>query len=169
MVRHLFLWAGFCLAALPAWAQPTPDSLLAQIDSQVWIPFVESYNSGDTEAFMALHAPQVLRIPQDEQSIFPYDAYREQVQQANDQSRKEHIHRSIEIRFETRIATETHALETGYYCVRSGPTGTEWEFYGYFTVAMQQIAGRWRIILDTDTERHATKEAFFQATPLQME
>lgn len=51
------------------------QSAQADINAQVWIPFLEAYQKGDAALFMSVHSAEVLRVPQDDQKILRYEDY----------------------------------------------------------------------------------------------
>ncbi|HMG94194.1 MAG TPA: hypothetical protein VK589_29245 [Chryseolinea sp.] len=86
-----------------------------EINDQVWKPFIESFNSFDTNRFMAVHSRDVVRSPRDAKVLLSWDEYFKQ-QQAGDKKQKENgSTRLIELRFTERIANPKQAIDVGIY------------------------------------------------------
>lgn len=140
-----------------------------EINDQVWRPFIESFNSFDTNGFMAVHSRDVARSPRDANVLFSWDEYFKQ-QQAGDKKQKENGHtRQIELRFTERIANPKQAIDVGVYktTVRN-KEGKASSFYGRFHVVLRKEGSEWKILVDTDSSEGntITEEDFMAARPL---
>ena len=58
-----------------------------EINDQVWRPFIASFNSFDTDGFMAVHSRDLVRSPRDAKVLLSWDEYFKQ-QQAGDKRRE---------------------------------------------------------------------------------
>lgn len=139
------------------------DSLQQQINEQVWKPFIQSYNSFDTDGYMAVHSKELTRVLQDDNRVWNYTQYLESIKRGNDYGRLKNDKRKIELRFTQRIAGAGRAFEVGYYKVVVNDSQM---FYGKFHVLMRVENGRWKILMDADTKTNATESTFQSEKPL---
>ena len=131
-----------------------------EINEQVWLPFIESYGSNNSEAFMALHSKDLVRVTVDNKVIQLFDSYKYSTERGNSNRKNLNIKPSIEFRFVQRIANDQAAYEVGYYKVTSNePTGVSY-FYGKFTVVLRKESGKWKITLDSDSSEGITESVF---------
>jgi ketosteroid isomerase-like protein len=131
-----------------------------EINEQVWLPFIESYGSNNSEAFMALHSKDLVRVIVDNKTIQLFDSYKYSIERGNSNRKNLNIKPSIEFRFVQRIANDQAAYEVGYYKVISNePTGVR-SFYGKFTVVLRKENGKWKITLDSDSSEGITETVF---------
>jgi ketosteroid isomerase-like protein len=134
------------------------------INSQVWKPFIQNFNTGNTEGFMAVHSKDLVRVPRDSKKLSDFAQYKKQLEY-NGKSAK----RTIELRFIERIASDTKASEVGIYkTTMVNPQGETKTFYGKFLVILRKENGTWKILVDTDSSEGGTisEDAFLAAQPL---
>jgi ketosteroid isomerase-like protein len=143
--------------------------LQQEINEQVWKPFITSFNSFDTEGFMAVHSRDVIRSPRDAKVLLSWDEYFKQ-QQAGDKKQKENGGtRLIELRFTERIANTKQAIDVGIYKTTvSNKEGKTMSFYGRFHVVLRKEGSDWKILVDTDSSEGNTidEKDFMAASPL---
>ncbi|WP_337044363.1 YybH family protein [Emticicia sp. 17c] len=143
------------------------DAIEAEINEQVWIPFMKAYNNYDALGFMNLHSRDLMRVPVDAQRIFTFEEYRNNIQQSNEMNFRKHKKQSIELRFENRIHNTESAFEIGYYKVTSTDANEKTTaFYGKFTVVLHKINNRWKITLDSDTSKNIDEATFLSGKKL---
>jgi len=144
------------------------DSLIKEINEQVWKPFIQSFNAGDDEAFKAVHSKDIIRVIRDDKDIYGYDRY---FQKTPDSVKKKwgDWKKNIELRFVQRIAGNDKAFEEGYYKTTSTnrQTGEVRKGIGKFHVLMRRENGVWKILMDADTSEGASEEVFNKAKPLE--
>ena len=97
-MRLLFILVLACSAVIVN-AQTTKE----EINKQVWTPFIQAYNSFDTDKFMSVYSKDVVRIPADQKLILNYTEYRKSVMRENQFNKNYKIKASLEIRFTNRI------------------------------------------------------------------
>jgi ketosteroid isomerase-like protein len=140
-----------------------------EINDQVWRPFIASFNSFDTDGFMAVHSRDVVRSPRDVKVLLSWDEYFKQ-QQAGDKRQKENGGtRLIELRFTERIANTKQAIDVGIYKTTvSNKEGKTSSFYGRFHVVLCKEGSEWKILVDTDSSEGNTisEKDFLAASPL---
>jgi len=123
-----------------------------EINQQVWLPFIQAFNSYNTDAFMAVHHKDLARVPRDSKQIYTFTQYKKQLEEGDLRSRNQNAKRTIELRFLERIATTTQAFEVGIYKTTVTQPQTEPQsFYGKFTVLLRKDGGVWKIVMDSDT------------------
>ena len=148
----LFFMMGTALIAQPS----TPDAdaakarILAEIDEQIWKPFIESYNTFDGEAFAAIHADDMIRASR--RGVRTGIEYKKSVIDGYARSKASGRERSIEFWFEQRLTSGDGAIvyEVGYYHVRNVRDGKESHHYARFHVFHRKKNGAWLMYLDWD-------------------
>ena len=140
-----------------------------EIDDQVWRPFIASFNSFDTNGFMAVHSRDVVRSPRDAKVLLSWDEYFKQ-QQTGDKKQKENGNtRLIELRFTERIANPKQAIDVGIYKTTvKNKEGKTSSFYGRFHVVLRKEGLEWKVLVDTDSSEGntITEKDFMAASPL---
>ena len=164
MVRIMFI-AMTTLMSASVCAQDSQK----EINDQVWRPFIASFNSFDTDGFMAVHSREVVRSPRDAKFLLSWDEYFKQ-QQAGDKRQKENGGtRLIELRFTERITNTKQAIDVGIYKTTvSNKEGKTSSFYGRFHVVLRKEGPGWKILVDTDSSEGNTigEKDFLAASPL---
>ncbi|QUQ64757.1 GNAT family N-acetyltransferase [Kutzneria sp. CA-103260] len=124
---------------------------LAELNAQIWRPYRAAHAAGDTEAFLALHAPDLIRAGGPGQTVldFPTYAAASRAWRADLTARGSSV--AIEFRFTERITDGVLASERGVYRL----TGTRADgdsavFHGHFHTFTRKTDGRWRIVVDYD-------------------
>jgi hypothetical protein len=141
-----------------------------EINDQVWRPFIDSFNSFDTDKFMALHSQEVVRSPRDSKSVLNWEQYDKQQKQGDTRSQADQRKRSIELRFTERIANNEQAIDVGIYKTTNiNSKGESRSFYGRFHVVLRKEKGIWKILVDTDSSENGTIDEadFNSALPLE--
>ena len=167
----MLLIERFVVGVVLMWAMSAyGQDLQKEINDQVWKPFISSFNSFDTQEFMAVHSRDVVRSPRDAKILQSWDEYFKQ-QQAGDKRHKESGgSRSIELRFTERIANAKQAIDVGIYKTTStGKDGKSASFYGRFHVVLRKEGSVWKILVDTDSSEGNTirEKDFLAARPLE--
>jgi ketosteroid isomerase-like protein len=149
-------------------ASSQSDSLQREINQQVWKPFIEAFNSMDTERFMAVHSKQMSRVIQDGNTMYGYEKHYEETRRENDRSKQSKQKRSIELRFIQRIAASSKAFEVGYYKSTSYlPDGRARTGYGKFHVLLHKENGTWKILMDADASAKTDEALFLQGKSIE--
>jgi ketosteroid isomerase-like protein len=144
------------------------QAIVMEINNQVWKPFIQSFNTGDDEAFKAVHSKDVVRVIRDEKTIYGYDRYFQKVPDSI-KAKWSDWKKNIELRFTQRIAEGDKAFEEGYYKSTSTnqKTGEVRKGIGKFHVLLRRENGIWKIVMDADTSEGASEELFNKAKPLE--
>jgi ketosteroid isomerase-like protein len=136
-----------------------------EINEQIWKSFIASFNSYQTEAFMALHSKDVVRSPRDSKKVYGWDEYFQNQKNGDGKSMQAGRKRNIELRFTERMASTTQAVDVGIYkTTNTDVNGNSRSGYGRFHVVMRKENGIWKILVDMDsTEGKTIGEKDFQA------
>lgn len=149
------------LALLPALAfsqsSPRParqdPALLAELNRDIWTPFAEAFADGQPEKFLALQAPDYIRILGNDRVIRPLAEYAAGVKRSFLEWNANEVRVHIGFRFTERIVSGRHASERGIYeLVQSNEDGDLDRIYGRFHVISRKIDGRWRMVVDYDSD-----------------
>ncbi len=122
-----------------------------EIDQSVWRPFQEAYASFDHEKMNGLHSDDIVRA--NDWKIRVGDEYKQGNAKRYEEARIRGDQRTIDFYFDSRKASDTHAVETGYFKVTSTRENNTRYFYGYFHVILKKEGGTWKIIYDWDTDK----------------
>lgn len=140
-----------------------------EINEQVWIPFIKTFNERDTKGFISLHSKDAVRSPRDSKMVWNRNEYFRQQEKGDTQGKKSGTDRQLELRFTERIANDDLAIEVGIYKTTSiNPDGLARSFYGRFHVVLRKENGVWKILVDTDSSENnsITEKDFLAASPM---
>jgi len=155
------LLALACLA-LPSLAQHAPPVrqnpvLLAELNNDIWLPFSEAYTDGDSAAYLALLAPDFLRVEGDRKVIRNLADYTTSVRRTFEGAADREEKLNISFRFTERIARGDLASERGIYeLVLADNDGNVERLYGRFHVIARKLEGKWRLVMDYDSNEGGT-------------
>ncbi|HYC70157.1 MAG TPA: DUF4440 domain-containing protein [Opitutaceae bacterium] len=167
---------AFVLTILPSLirAQEAPPSaparqspaLLAELNRDLWTPFSDAYTDGDAEAYLALQAPDFVRVEGDRRIIRTLAEYSTLIRRTFDGWKDRDEKAGISFRFLERIVRGDLASERGVYeLTLADNDGNVERIYGRFHVISRKIDGRWRIAMDYDSTERGTVDrgAFLEA------
>lgn len=141
-----------------------------EIDEQVWRPFITSFNSLDTDAFMALHSKDVVRSPRDSKILLNWDEYFKLHQESDKREKNGGATRTIDLRFTERISNSGQAIDIGIYratvTTKDGKSAS-YTYYGRFHVVLRKEGGTWKILVDTDSSSGVSDRDFIAASPME--
>ncbi|HEX6345793.1 YybH family protein [Umezawaea sp.] len=145
------------------------STTLRELNEHVWLAYRAAYRAGDAAAFLALHDPGVIRAggPAKRVSGFAELALDTTRWFADLAERGGSV--AIDFRFTERIAGGGVASERGVYrLVATRAGGDRRTFHGRFHVFTRRVEGRWRIVVDYDSDEQGTVTApdYESATPL---
>ena len=163
LIAGLFVSVASAASAQMPPAKPVDPKVIAAINEQVWIPFCESFATNDSEAFLALHTTDAVRVGIDRNDVKSGDAFRESIMQQMKQFKDAGYAFSLTLRFTARTHGDDVAFEKGVYKFASA--SGDYTGYGQFHVMLRKVDGTWKVALDADQEAGA--EAFEAARPLE--
>lgn len=137
---------------------------LAELNADIWQPYRDSYAAGDTEAFLALHHPELIRAGGPAKTVQGFDEYAAASRswRADMDARGSTV--AIEFRFTERITDGELASERGVYrLTATRADGDRKILHGHFHTFARKIYGHWRIAVDYDNTA-ATPADFDAAT-----
>lgn len=147
-------WAAFAQSAAP---KPADPALLAEIERDIWQPFVRAFAERDVEAYIALHSPLLVRGLGDLKQVQTYDLWREHTLAMFRRMAERDVRPAIRFRFIERIAGAQAASERGIYEFTATAAGGDVRrFYGQFHVIARRESGRWKIAVDYDSSENGT-------------
>ncbi len=136
---------------------------LEEINTDIYLPFMESYAEKDARKFAALQCDKLVRVPADGKKIYDKASYTKNVAQWWDNSKDE---LTIDFRFSERIISDNFASERGIYDLtfNQGSDG-ERHSYGKFHVILERQTDAWCFLIDYDSSESNTigKEDFDDA------
>lgn len=137
------------------------DSILKSINEDVWIPFTKAFETKNIDLFKSIHHKDLIRVAANNEDIKSLDEYM-QGYQGNwaMTNRKQTIH----FRFFERINNENKASERGIYKFTIDPgTESEVSYYGKFHCILIKNEGKWKLLLDYDSNENQTvNETIYQ-------
>ncbi len=140
------------------------------INDQVWIPFIENFNSYNTDGFMKVHSKDAVRSPRDTKTIWNWEEYREKQDQGNQQGVSQNMKQKLELHFTERIAKSDLAFDVGVYKTTVVfPNGKIESYYGRFHVVLRKENNIWKILVDTDSSEGGTidEKSFLSAKSIE--
>jgi ketosteroid isomerase-like protein len=135
--------------------------LLAELNRDLWHPFVAAYATLDAAAFLALNRPDLIRVSAAANQVQGYDGYATDLRAffAMVAGRGDRI--GIGFRFHERMAAGDLASERGLFRLSVVPAeGEPRARYGRFHTCARKSDGRWRFVVDYDTTENADEAAF---------
>ena len=135
--------------------------LLAELNRDLWHPFVAAYAALDADAFMALNRADVIHVDGAGKRVDGHDGYARQMREffAMVAARGDRI--GIEFRFHERIAAGDVASERGLFRMSVAVADGERRIrYGRFHTVARKADGRWRFAIDYDTDEGADAATF---------
>jgi ketosteroid isomerase-like protein len=128
-----------------------------EINTQVWEPFITSFNNHQAEAFMAVHSKDVIRSPRDSKTVLNWNDYKKSQVEGDQEDIKAKRKRTLTLRFTERISNNSLAVEVGVYKTSYRLSdGKTMDYYGRFHVVLRKENGVWKILVDTDSSENGT-------------
>ena len=133
------------------------QDLRKEINTQVWKPFIEAYNSFDTEKFMSVYSRNLIRVTNNKKKIFDYSEYKLNINRENHFNKNYKIKAALEIRFTSRIHEKDLGYEAGILKIKlTDNNGKPATIYSRFQVLLKKESVTWKIFFDTDTSEAST-------------
>ncbi|MBB5897807.1 GNAT family N-acetyltransferase [Kutzneria kofuensis] len=124
---------------------------LAELNADIWQPYRDAYAAGDTEAFLALHTPELIRAGGPGKTVQGFDEYAAASRTWRAEMDERGSRVAIEFRFTERITDGELASERGVYrLTATRADGDQKVFHGHFHTFARKIYGHWRIAVDYD-------------------
>lgn len=131
--------------------------LTSELNRDVWQPFRAAYAAGDADAFLDLHAPDLIRAGGPAKEVLDLAAYGAQVREWFALVAAKGDRLAIDFRFTERLVAGELASERGVYRITLTPaTGDGIVLFGRFHTFARRIDGRWRIAVDYDSTGSGT-------------
>jgi ketosteroid isomerase-like protein len=167
---------ALCIASLvaPAHAQqqqrpappPTNPEFLKQLDQDIWKPFVAAFAAGKPEDYFALHSSAFVRAMGDAKRVEPREAWLKGTRGMFKHFSERNIKPAISFRFLERLSNGEAASERGIFeFTTTDAKGESRRAYGKFHVISRKEDGRWKILVDYDSNEKGTitRETFMAA------
>ena len=167
LLAFVFLFSGNLICQEKG-DQHSPDMIMKSAYADVWLPFMESYRELNTEKFKSIQAEHLTKVAIDRNLIQPTSQYYQEIEGFFNQIKQANRQMDIKFSILSSAIGEDKIYQTGYYCI-SMRTSEKENFspmgYGYFTVILKKVDGRWKISMDAD-KRAAIDEAEFRKSDL---
>lgn len=138
--------------------------IVGELRRDIWQPFVTAYADRDIGAFGALHHPDLIRVEGAGGWAGGFEEYLERVGAFFADITAKGADLSIAFGFDEHVPSAEIASERGVYrIVMAVPGEPEQIFYGRFHTFARRTAGRWRIVVDYDTNRDTGEDDFARA------
>ncbi|HEY6745189.1 MAG TPA: DUF4440 domain-containing protein [Mycobacteriales bacterium] len=128
------------------------EELLAELNRDVWEPFRAAYRAYDTDAYLALHTPDLIRVGGPRRVVQGYAEMAAEVGPWFADAAARGLPLAIDFRFTERLADGALASERGIYRIEVGDE----VFHGRFHTFSRKSGGRWRMAVDYDSDDAAT-------------
>mgnify|MGYP000052716657 CR=1 FL=1 len=146
-------------------AKSVSSEIMESIKSDVWVPFMESYDELDSQKIKTIHSQDIVRVLVHQNQVETGSTYLDNfagfIESVKDKGNRIGISFAILTTAVDHIGTI--AYQTGYYRFRSYGNGAKnpiFQGYGYFHVGLRKENGTWKIWLDSDNHTDITDEDF---------
>lgn len=129
--------------------------LLAELNRDVWEPFRAAYRACDTDAYLDLHTPDLIRVGGPRRVVQGYAEMAAEVGPWFADAAAKGLRLGIDFRFTERLADRALASERGIYRIEVGDE----VIHGRFHTFSRKAGGRWRMAVDYDSDDNATVDA----------
>ncbi|HST64197.1 MAG TPA: nuclear transport factor 2 family protein [Mycobacteriales bacterium] len=130
----------------------TDKELLAELDRDIYEPFRAAYRSYDTEAYLALHTPDLIRVGGPGRTVQGYAEVAAEVGPWFADAAATGLPLAIDFRFTERLADGDRASDRGVYRIEVDGA----VLHGRFHTFSRKDGGRWRMVVDYDSDDGAT-------------
>jgi ketosteroid isomerase-like protein len=130
----------------------TDTSLLTELNRDVWQPFRTAYRAYDTEAYLALHTPDLIRVGGPRRTVQGYAEMAAETGPWFADAAAKRLPLAIDFRFTERLASGELASERGIYRIEVGDE----VIHGRFHTFSRKVDGRWHLAVDYDSDDGAT-------------
>ncbi len=124
----------------------TDLDLLRGLNADVWHPFRAAYAACDTDAYLALHTPDLIRAGGPGRTVQTYAEVAAETGPWFAGAVERGLRLGIEFRFTERLAAGGLACERGFFRITAG----EDVFHGRFHTFSRHTGSRWQIVADHD-------------------
>ena len=138
----------------------TPTEAIAELNRDIWRPFVAAYAALDLEAFRDIHSPDLVRVQVGSAWIGGRDEYIADTAPRFEKARTLGDRFRISFRFDDRIIAAALAYERGVFELTiERPNDPDITFHGRFDTVSRREDGVWRFILDKDDDEGGAVDA----------
>jgi ketosteroid isomerase-like protein len=134
----------------------TDSSILDQLNRDIWHPFRRTYRTGDLHGFLGLYHPDLIRAGGPTKEVYGFDRLAAETADWFTEVSARGDSLDIEFRFTERIAAGELASEQGCYRITAtradANDGEHRTLHGRFHTFARKVGGRWRIVVDYDTD-----------------
>ena len=152
----------------------TAQGVEKEINEQVWRPFTRAIMSQDVATFASVHSNDLVRAERNSKKVLGLSEYRETMEKSwprwKERNSKDRLTYVFELRFTERIHNSDLAYEVGYFKNETtNPAGQKEVHYGKFQVALRKESGKWKILVDSDSNEGETitEKDFLAAKPME--
>jgi hypothetical protein len=147
------------IIALVSWDTKAQDQgkteILQEINNNIWKPFSKAYINWDSEAYLSLHSPDLIRAGHTKVSNL--NQYSENVTDFFQLTKEQGAQLDIQFRFSERICDQLTASERGVYQLTViNFVGESSKYYGKFHVFLRKESNIWKILIDYDSSENNT-------------
>lgn len=144
-------------------------TVLDELNRDIWQPFRRTYGDRDLAGYLDLYDRDLIRAGGPAGEVYGYDHLAAETTGWFAKVAANGDRLDIDFRFTERIAADGLASERGYYQITAtlADGGTRVR-YGRFHTFARQRDGRWRLVVDYDTDEPAvTAESFAAAAGIE--
>ena len=130
-------------------AQSSVETIQKEINTTVWKPFQNAFETLDAEALNAVYAEKTLRVTP--QGIDTNEAYKLGNIERFKASKDNNVAIKLDFWFDSRFTNENTSYEVGFYRIAATVNGQTNNSYGQFHIVLKKLNGQWKITQDWDT------------------
>ena len=165
----LFLSSIFFTSNLLAQQRPVEvDPLIvATVEKEIWIPFMESYRDLDFQKLKSLHIEDITRVSPKMNQIQSGEPYFKTLKAFFEQIKSLNYQMNIRFSIVTSATSKDKVYQTGYFTIdlkTDKQSAYQSTGYSSFSIlAVKSETGTWKIAFDSDQPAKLTEEEFVKA------
>jgi hypothetical protein len=147
-----------------ALAQSATDRWFAEINRDIWLPFMEGVASDKERLYLAVRSKDYVRVQARGRVLLDHADYVDDTIKMMARYREQGARIVIDVRFEERIVDGKSASERGISRVSFKPREGEARIsYGRFHTISRKEGDRWRVLTEYFAAEPATEKQFLEA------
>lgn len=124
--------------------------------NEIWEKFYQAFDSLDYKPMAEIHSKTLVRISGGKR-IMDYETYINSYKTRFKKAKENNTSNEISLRFFERVSNDFSASERGIYKLTiTDDQGNKRTYYGQFHVVFKKEDGKWRILVDYDSNEENT-------------
>lgn len=161
--------AILCLLPFLTYSQTNKPVLLAEINQQLWIPFLEGVNKGKDELYIDIHSKDFYWVMGGSKPrIMNFKEYEDDSRMVMQKRKKEDATTHLDVRFLERIVNNEFAAEKCVFAYTLQEKNKNSQtFYSIAQIFSRKENGKWKMLVQSVSTEKATIDTFQGAEALE--